>query len=170
LLAVRSALAVVLLAVTLLVALPGHGVFAHAELSKSEPPNGGTLATTPAQLTLYFSQNLVANQSWVAIRDAAGGDIQLAVTVDASDRKVMRAMTPVLQPGVYTIRWQSLSADDDDFAQGSYKLTVLNPDGSRPPGNEDNTGIVLAVLGVAIVVMDCGFGVRFMKRRKHEAV
>ena len=71
---VRSVIAVALVALALVLVLPAAGVFAHAELSSSEPPNGGTLATTPAELTLHFSQNLVTAQSWVAIRDAQGGD------------------------------------------------------------------------------------------------
>ena len=163
--AVRSVVAVALLAVALIVALPGTGAFAHAELSKSEPPAGGSLASTPAQLTLTFSQNLVPSQSWVAIRDALGGDTQLAVTVDPNDRKVMRATTPQLPPGNYTIRWQSLSAEDDDFAQGSYKIVVLKPDGSKPPGNSDSTGTALAGVGIVIIVLVAAGGVWFLKRK-----
>jgi copper resistance protein C len=163
--ALRSVVVVALLAVALVVALPGRGVFAHAELAKSEPPAGGSLATTPAQLTLTFSQALVPSQSWVAIRDALGGDTQLAVTVDPNDRKVMRATTPQLPPGNYTIRWQSLSAEDDDFAQGSYKIVVLKPDGSKPPGDSDSTGVVFAGVGVAVIVAIAAFGVWFLKRK-----
>jgi len=164
--AVRSAFAVALVAMALVLVLPVAGVFAHAELTSSEPPNGGTLATTPAELTLHFSQNLVTAQSWVAIRDSQGGDTQLKVSFDPNDKKLMRATTPQLAPGVYTIRWQSLSADDDDFQQGSYKLTVLNPDGSKPAGNEDNTGTVLAVLAFVVFVAGCAAGVWFLKIRK----
>jgi methionine-rich copper-binding protein CopC len=168
LLAARSFFAFTSLVVALLVVVPAT-VFAHAELKSSEPPDGGTLATTPAEISLHFSQNLVTAQSWVAIRDPQGGDTQLKVSFDASDKKLMKATTPQLQPGTYTIRWQSLSADDDDFQQGSYKLIVLNPDGSKP-GNDDNTGIVLVVVGVAIVVIVGAFAIWFTKLRKpHEA-
>jgi methionine-rich copper-binding protein CopC len=163
--AVRSAVIVAAMALVLVMALPGHVVFAHAELKQSDPPDGGTLAKTPAELTLTFSQNLVATQSWVAIRDAQGGDTQLKVSVDPSDKKVMHATTPQLQPGIYTIRWQSLSADDDDFAQGSYKLVVLNPDGSKPPGTSDNTGFILIVVGAVIAAMVAAFGIWFLKRQ-----
>jgi methionine-rich copper-binding protein CopC len=162
---VRSLLALALLAIALVVVVPAT-VFAHAELKSSEPPDGGTLATTPAEITLNFSQNLVTAQSWVAIRDAQGGDTQLKVSFDANDKKVMKATTPALQPGNYTIRWQSLSADDDDFATGNYKLIVLNPDGSKPPGSSDNTGSVLAMVGLVIVVAAGGFGFWFLKLRK----
>lgn len=163
----RRLIALVFVALTLF-ALPAT-VFAHAELRESEPPDGGTLATTPAQLSLRFSQNLVPSQSWVAVRDTQGGDVQLAVTVDPNDRRVMRAMTPPLVPGVYTIRWQSLSADDDDFAQGSYKLTVLNPDGSRPAVADDSTGAVLAIIGGGLLAALAAFGVWFFVRRDVKA-
>jgi copper transport protein len=163
---VRSLVVIVLVAFAIVVVGPATGVFAHAELKSSEPPDGGSVATTPAELTLHFSQNLVSAQSWVAIRDSLGGDTQLKVSFDANDKKLMKATTPQLQPGNYTIRWQSLSADDDDFATGSYKLIVLNPDGSKPPGNEDNTGKVLMIVGLVIVVVVIGFGVWFTRLRK----
>ena len=163
---VRNLIAVVFLVATVALIAPATGVFAHAELKSSEPPDGGSVATTPAELTLHFSQNLVSAQSWVAIRDSLGGDTQLKVSFDANDKKLMKATTPQLQPGNYTIRWQSLSAEDDDFATGSYKLIVLNPDGSKPPGNEDNTGKVLTIVGLVIVIAVLGFGVWFMKLRK----
>lgn len=161
-------LAVWLVAMALLL-LPARSAFAHAELKSSEPPDGGTLATTPAELTLRFSQNLVTAQSWVAIRDAQGGDTQLKVTFDANDKKVMKATTPPLQPGIYTIRWQSLSAEDDDFATGSYKLVVLNPDGSRPPGSEDSTGFVLIIIAAVVAAAFAGFGIWYLKNREAHA-
>jgi copper transport protein len=167
---VRNFVAIVMVAFAIVVVAPATGVFAHAELKSSEPPDGGSVATTPAELTLHFSQNLVSAQSWVAIRDSLGGDTQLKVSFDDTDKKLMKATTPQLQPGNYTIRWQSLSADDDDFATGSYKLIVLNPDGSKPPGNADNTGKVLMIVGLVIVIAAVGFGVWFTKLRKPAAV
>ena len=166
---VRNFVAIVMVAFAIVVLAPASGVFAHAELKSSEPADGGTVATTPAELALHFSQNLVSAQSWVAIRDSQGGDTQLKVSFDANDKKLMKATTPQLQPGTYTIRWQSLSADDDDFATGSYKLIVLNPDGSKPPGTEDNTGKVLTIVGLVVVVAIAGFGLWFTKLRKHAA-
>ena len=161
------ALALALVVVLLAVVVPAT-VFAHAELKSSEPPDGGTLATTPAELSLHFSQNLVTAQSWVAIRDGQGGDTQLKVSFDANDKKLMKATTPQLQPGTYTIRWQSLSADDDDFQQGSYKLVVLNPDGSKP-GNQDSTSSVLIAVGAVLAVAAVGGVIWFFKNREARA-
>ena len=144
--------------------LTGGVVFAHANLERSEPPDGGELRQTPAQLTLHFSQALMPNESWVAIRDASGADTQLSVTFDPADRKVMRAMTPALPPGFYTIRWQSLSAEDDDFAQGSYKLTVLRPDGSKPEAEGDGNLALYAIGGVMAALVG-GLGVWYTLRR-----
>jgi hypothetical protein len=105
----------------------------------------------------------------VAIRDSQGGDMQLAVTIDAGDKKVMHATTPQLKPGVYTIRWQSLSADDDDFAQGSYKLTVLNADGSKPSGGDDSTGTTLLIIGGVIAIAVAGAGIWLLRFRERPA-
>jgi hypothetical protein len=46
----------------------------------------------------------------------------------------MRFVLSNAKPDVYTVRWQTLSADDDDYADDSYSFMVLNPDGSRPDG------------------------------------
>jgi hypothetical protein len=50
----------------------------------------------------------------------------------------MRFALSDAKPDVYTVRWQTLSADDDDFHDDSYQITLLNPDGSRP----DSAGVV----------------------------
>jgi hypothetical protein len=74
-----------------------------------------------------------------------------------------------LHPGVYTVKWQSLSADDDDYADGTYKLTLLRPDGTSPEGSASEaagegsglTGILLALgAAVAVIAIVVGLGWR----------
>src|SRR4029453_13357964 len=111
----------------------------------------------PSALTLFFAQGLVPASSWILLRDANDQDIPVQVEFDATDRKVMRAKLDTIRPGVYTVKWQTLSADDDDYAQGSYKLTVLNPDGSRPAGDASATSGSGGV-GLAPIVLAIGAG------------
>jgi LPXTG-motif cell wall-anchored protein len=87
----------------------------------------------------------------------------------------MQAKLPVLSPDVYKVRWQTLSADDDDYAQGSYSLTVLNPDGSSPGAAQEATkndggggsgGTALVAGGVVVALIVGASAFYFSRRRK----
>jgi hypothetical protein len=104
---------------------------------------------------------------------------ELRLQFDPANPKVMWATLGPLRPDVYTVRWQSLSADDDDYADGSYQLTVLNPDGSPPnattepiiPDDNDGGGsgsTMLIVSAVAAVVL-VGVAVVFVTRSRRPA-
>lgn len=137
---------------------------AHADLIGAEPAVDSKLWEAPSTLALHFSQGIKEQGSFILIEDGAGTRLPLTVSFDAADRKVMRG-TPVspLPPGLYTVLWQTLSADDDDFHDGSYQLTVLNPDGSNPEGPTSSVGpeddggsggtIILAGVSAAVVIV-----------------
>jgi methionine-rich copper-binding protein CopC len=166
-----------LLAVLVLLAagLPLATARAHALLDHAEPAVDSEVRQAPSQLTLFFAQGLVPASSWILLRDANDQDIPVQVEFDATDRKVMRAKLDTIRPGVYTVKWQTLSADDDDYAQGSYKLTVLNPDGSRPAGDASATsgsggvGLAPIVLAIGAGVLVVGGGAAFLRLRQRPA-
>jgi methionine-rich copper-binding protein CopC len=145
-------------------------------LDHAEPPAESELRESPPELSLFFTQALKPASSWVLLRDADGNEIQPELAFDAANAKLMKAKLPELKPGVYTVRWQSLSADDDDYAQGSYKLTVLNPDGSRPQGStesaaESNGGgggwvLVVGAVVAGAVVLTGGLLILSQRRAK----
>jgi methionine-rich copper-binding protein CopC len=134
---------------------------AHADLLRAEPAAGSELRQSPTQLTLYFSQGLKPNGSFIQVVDEGGNLVPAQVTFDDGDSKMMRASVPTLAPGVYKVRWQTLSANDDDYHDGAYSLTVLNPDGSRPasaaPARSGDDGssasIVLIAVSIAVVLI-----------------
>jgi hypothetical protein len=83
---------------------------AHAFLDHAEPRVGSTLARSPAQVTLWFTENLEPAFSTLKVMDAAGKE------VDAQDRKVeagkMHVTIPApLSPGKYRVEWRALSVD-----------------------------------------------------------
>ncbi len=162
----RSALIAVAGLVALLVvslSSPVDRVAAHADLVEAEPAAGSELSTPPAELTLTFSQGLKQAGSFVLIEDSSGNRVPVQVAFDPADAKVMGVtIGATLAPGVYEVRWQTLSADDDDYHDGSYSLTVLNPDGSKPgealqaSSSDDNGGsdtLILVVVSVVVVLM-----------------
>ncbi len=147
-----------------------QGVFAHANLDHAEPAAGSKLTRLPDRISLYFTQSLVKETSWVQIRDREGKDMELVAEFDPAHPKLMRAVLPPLDPGVYTVRWQSQSADDDDYAQGSFELTLLNPDGSLPPGAQsaakDSGGAISVYLLFVIVAgLAAAGGALWFRRR-----
>jgi methionine-rich copper-binding protein CopC len=151
---------------------PAARVDAHADLVGSEPAADSKLKQPPASLVLHFSQAIKHEGSFILIEDAAGNRLPLTVSFDDADGKVMRgAPASPLPPGVYKVLWQTLSDDDDDFDDGSYQLTVLNPDGSDPEGPTSSVGpeisgggsdsqrIILVVVSIAVVVIVGGIAV-----------
>jgi len=144
-----------------LVAGSSGTAYAHADLLRAEPAAGSELPEAPRQLTLYFSQGLKMPGSFVQVRDVDGTQAPVEFAVDASDSKIMRVnLGSTLGAGIYTVRWQTLSADDDDYHDGTFTLTVLNPDGSRPgaaasaaDNGEDGGSDTLLLAGVTIVVV-----------------
>jgi methionine-rich copper-binding protein CopC len=163
---VRSKLAAFagLAVLMVLSALPAASVGAHADLIRADPAPDSRLAQSPAQLTLYFSQGLKQAGSHILVEDASGTRQPVQLSFHANDAKVMRASLGTLQPGIYKVLWQTLSADDDDYHDGSYQLTVLNPNGSAPsgaPSSGDSGGddvgssrdmLMLVIVSVVVVV------------------
>lgn len=140
---------------------------AHADLIKAEPPINTSVRQAPTQLNLYFSQGVKPNGSFVVVEDGKEVALDTQVTYDVADNKIVHVAVPAMAPGVYNVRWQTLSADDDDYHIGDYKLTVLNPDGSEPAGaapaaDKDDSGgsdtIILVVVSVVVVAMVGGLG------------
>jgi methionine-rich copper-binding protein CopC len=162
---------------------------AHSLLDHADPPAGAKLTTSPDKLSLYFTGGLVKDSSWVLLRDAQDNDVPVTLSFDVGDHpKAMFATVPSLKPGTYTVKWQTLSSDDDDYVQDSYQLTVLNPDGSpsggaSPPASAPQTAqtvnhaqgahssgnrglLIVAVLlvGSAAVLGLAGLGMRLKTR------
>ena len=73
-----------------------------------------------------------------------------------------------LEPGVYTVRWKTLSAEDGDDASGEYQFTY-DPTGVADPGVEDvredplATATATATTPTApVVISDGGSGTSWM--------
>lgn len=106
---------------------------AHALLVRSSPAAGSALAMTPTTIELWFSEPLEDGFSYAYLVDTQGNEIgRNASTVDATDRLHLTLTPPPLAPGIYTVVYHTLSQSDGHEWLGSFPLTVLNPDGSRP--------------------------------------
>jgi methionine-rich copper-binding protein CopC len=137
---------------------------AHAQLERAEPAPGSEVRPPVNELVMRFTQGVKPSGSWVQVTDSTGSRLSGDAQFDAADPKVMRFALSNPKPDVYTVRWQTLSADDDDYFDSSFSFTVLNPDGSRPDGagvvgdavNSDGPGDsipIAAIAGAAGIVL-----------------
>ncbi|MGH2620901.1 MAG: copper resistance CopC/CopD family protein, partial [Anaerolineales bacterium] len=109
---------------------------AHAVLVRSEPVADGMLVTAPTTIELWFSEPLEPAFSSARLIDTTGAEVPTgAPLVDPADPLHLTVPLGGLQPGIYTVAWQTLSKVDGHEWFGSLPFTLLNPDGSQPGGS-----------------------------------
>jgi copper resistance protein C len=98
------------------------GAFAHAFLDRAVPGVGTTVALSPSELELSFTQNIVAAFSGVHI--AAEGGKSIASGKPSIAGNVMRVrLAHPLRPGTYVVSWHVVSVDTH-HTSGTYKFKV----------------------------------------------
>ncbi len=120
-----------------LLALSGitqRAALAHALLVRSEPEANAELTSSPPSVEIWFSEPLESGFSHIRLIDASGEDVPGVgpSAVDSGDPSHMSLPLPDLSPGIYTVIWTTLSSVDGHEWVGSFPITLLNPDGSRP--------------------------------------
>jgi methionine-rich copper-binding protein CopC len=119
----KSFRTVILAAVACIVA--ATAAHAHAFLDHAVPAVGSTVAGSPGELELTFTQNIVPAFSGAEIASAEGGAVPAGKpTVDSGNPNVLRVwLGHALKPGVYIVSWHVVSVDTHRTS-GSYKFTV----------------------------------------------
>jgi copper resistance protein C len=104
-------------------ALTGQAL-AHAHLLSSAPPANGTVATSPTELDLKFSEDLNLKFSGAGL--TGPGNVVVPTgqpTLIGGDTTLMVPISGTLAPGDYAVAWHALSADGHK-TNGSYRFTV----------------------------------------------
>lgn len=98
---------------------------AHANFDHAEPGPGAMLNAAPALVTIWFSEELQPEQSWIHVltSDGARVDLDDSALLPDSETALAVDLQPGLPPGTYTVSWQNLSQDGDGLA-GSYQFMV----------------------------------------------
>ena len=125
----RSALAVAVALVTLLVAAPGAS--AHAILLRAEPAIGGVSATPPDELLLQFTEPVEPKFSQIEVTNGQGR-VRHPRAGHAGDdaASLVVALQPSLADGWYRVEWHALSVDGHRI-QGVFPFGV--GDAGPPP-------------------------------------
>jgi copper resistance protein C len=107
------------------VSLIAAPVGAHPTLKSASPAADVTSASSPAEITLEFSEGVIARFSGVELKDELGKVIGTGVVItDPKDRK--RLIAPVLaplNPGRYTVNWHTVS-EDTHRIHGQYSFRI----------------------------------------------
>ena len=114
-----------LLAALALVSAAASAASAHAYLQSSTPAQGSVLPTSPALLTLHFSEPVGTSLSAIQVLDAAGKNDAVGAVLQpfnvSADLAV--ALPPKLADGTYLVVWRVVS-DDSHPTAGSYSFSV----------------------------------------------
>ena len=95
----------------LLTATVGRMAWAHPVLEASDPGQGATVSS-PKEIRLTFTENLIAKFSGLTIKDQSGRPIGTASpSVDPNDKRqlIVPISTP-LPPGAYDVDWHAVGA------------------------------------------------------------
>ena len=108
------------IALTVLLVCAATAAQAHAELDHAVPAVGSTVASSPGQVTLYFTESLEPKFSGGEVRNGAGARVDHGASVSG---KVMRLSVGSLPAGSYNVKWHALSVDTHK-TEGSFSFTV----------------------------------------------
>ncbi len=116
------AIAAMVGALAFVFALPAS---AHAAFKSSVPAPNATVTTVPTQVVITFSEETSATKSGGSVTDASGATVSTGFKVNLDDRTMMAiALKPSLPNGVYTVKWNSLTEDDNGMADGTFNFTL----------------------------------------------
>lgn len=98
--------------------------WAHAFLDHADPKVGSTITNSPAQIKLWFTQNLEPVFSSVAVQNAQGKVVDKKdMHQDANDKSLLIISIPALPDGTYSVIWHVVSVDTHR-TQGRFKFTI----------------------------------------------
>lgn len=116
-----------------LLALPAPAQ-AHDTLLSSDPEDGASLETSPEEITLTYSADILEVSPLVRISDENGDE--LAEIVPTVEGPVATAtLEEPLPAGTHTVQWRVVSSDGHPI-EGTFTLTV-EQDAEEPAGAED---------------------------------
>jgi copper resistance protein C len=97
---------------------------AHAFLDHANPAVGSTVPTSPARVTMWFTERLEPAFTTATVTDAAGNPVEAGpARVDPKDPMQLEVPLKTLPPGTYGVAWHALSVDTHTTT-GHFSFTV----------------------------------------------
>ncbi len=97
---------------------------AHAFLDRAEPKVGSTVHQSPAQVRIWFTQDVEPAFSRIKVYDMDGKQVDGKDThVGDSEKNLLIVSLPQLSAGTYKVSWHVVSVDTHP-TQGDFKFTI----------------------------------------------
>lgn len=133
---IRAVLAVVAALVLALTTAPA--ALAHDVLLESSPADGARLASSPREITLTFSADLLATGAAMVVSDDAGATVAEA-PAEVDGRVAAVSLEEELPAAGYTVTWSVVSSDGHRI-DGDLTFTVEGPaEGTGSAGSAGST-------------------------------
>jgi methionine-rich copper-binding protein CopC len=102
-------------------------VAAHAELVASAPADGDEIVGNPPLINARYSENLDPSGSSLVLVDATGSRIAAGGVAASGQypKEMWIEDLPQLEPGVYTVKSTTKSAEDGDIDRATWSFTVM---------------------------------------------
>lgn len=153
---------------------------AHAAVISSNPAKGSVIATAPTTITVTTAENMNPDpkKSNLFVYGPGGEVIsQGDAKIPLNDPKQMSVAIKPNGDGVYIVRWITVSADDNDPAEGAFSFTVkagasgttttstpaasLSSTGNTTGNSTDNNYSLLPAIIAGILALVIGGGAGF---------
>jgi LPXTG-motif cell wall-anchored protein len=109
---------------------------AHAKLVSSDPAAGAKLGQAPAKVTLVFSEEISdkETESFFTVTDEQGASVGTGKldTNDLDHKTLAGTLKAGLGDGIYTVKWQTITSDDNGKSDGSFTFGVNKDPGAQP--------------------------------------
>jgi methionine-rich copper-binding protein CopC len=112
----------------------GGAADAHANYLRSDPAPNAHLTSAPSRVVVGFAQKVVVKSSGLALIASDGSTVADA-SQPTADPTELALPLPAVADGVYTVAWNTVSAEDGDPANGYFAFTV----GTVPPATGAGT-------------------------------
>ena len=98
--------------------------WAHAFLDHADPKVGSTITNSPAEIKIWFTQNLEPAFSTVEVFNPQGKQMDKKdARLDDKDKSLFIVPLPKLPVGTYTVKWSVVSTDTH-HTQGHFEFTI----------------------------------------------
>jgi LPXTG-motif cell wall-anchored protein len=116
---------------------------AHAKLVSSDPAAGAKLSAAPAKVTLVFSEEISekADESNVTVTDEQGNEVGKGGldNTDLDHKTQSATLKAGLGDGIYTVKWNALTPDDNAHTEGTFTFGVNKDPGAQPTAKPEPT-------------------------------
>lgn len=114
-----------LLLLCVLLSLLPQRALAHARVLRSEPADSSVLTKPPKEVRVWFDSPFLPSFIGAQVLDVDGHAIGAVVAEqDQTEKNLLVLTLPDLKPGVYSVAYRVISADDAHFTQGRLVLGV----------------------------------------------